>query len=123
MKPDKSMIRYMLAAILTAALAVAQNSHDAALKNLKFRNIGPATVYVAALGDLWGPNKERGVYKSTDGGATWTQTLAINENTGASDIAIDPQSPNILYAAAYERRRTVFGYNGGGPDGGLYRST
>ena len=83
----------------------------------------PDIVYVAALGDLWGPNKERGVYKSTDGGATWTQTLAINENTGASDIAIDPQSPNILYAAAYERRRTVFGYNGGGPDGGIYRST
>src|ERR1039457_692972 len=82
----------------------------------------PDIVYVAALGDLWGPNKERGVYKSTDGGATWTQTLAINENTGVSDIAIDPQSPNILYAAAYARRRTVFGYNGGGPDAGLYRS-
>src|SRR5271165_717895 len=50
----------------------------------------PDTVYVAALGDLWGPNKERGVFKSTDGGATWTLTLAINENTGVSDIAIDP---------------------------------
>jgi photosystem II stability/assembly factor-like uncharacterized protein len=82
----------------------------------------PDIVYVAALGDLWGPNKERGVYKSTDGGATWNLTLAINENTGVSDIAIDPASPNILYAAAYQRRRTVFGYNGGGPDGGLYRS-
>ena len=82
----------------------------------------PDIVYVAALGDLWGPNKERGVYKSTDGGANWTQTLAINENTGVSDIAIDPESPNILYAAAYTRRRTVFGYNGGGPDAGLYRS-
>jgi photosystem II stability/assembly factor-like uncharacterized protein len=72
---------------------------------------------------LWGPNKERGVYRSTDGGATWTQTLLINEDTGVSDIAIDLQSPNILYAAAYQRRRTVFGYNGGGPGGGLYRST
>jgi photosystem II stability/assembly factor-like uncharacterized protein len=81
----------------------------------------PDIVYVAALGDLWGPNKERGVYKSTDGGATWTQTLAINENTGVSDIAIDPPSPNILYAAAYERRRTVFRSNGAGPDAGLYR--
>ena len=69
----------------------------------------PDIVYVAALGDLWGPNKERGVYKSTDGGATWALTLAINENTGVSDIAIDPASPNILYAAAYQRRRTVFG--------------
>jgi len=68
----------------------------------------PNIVYVAALGDLWGPNKERGVYRSTDGGATWTLTLAINEDTGVSDIAIDPQSPNIFYAAAYQRRRTVF---------------
>jgi photosystem II stability/assembly factor-like uncharacterized protein len=83
----------------------------------------PDTVYVAALGDLWGPNKERGVFMSKDGGATWNQTLIINEDTGVSDIAIDPQSPNIVYAAAYERRRTVFGYNGGGPGGGIYRST
>jgi len=82
----------------------------------------PNIVYVAALGDLWGPNKERGVYRSTDGGATWTLTLAINEDTGVSDIAIDPQSPNIFYAAAYQRRRTVFGYNGGGPHSGIYRS-
>ncbi|MBZ5603606.1 MAG: hypothetical protein LAO79_15000 [Acidobacteriia bacterium] len=83
----------------------------------------PNTVYVAALGDLWGPNKERGVYKSTDGGATWTQTLFVNEDTGVADIAIDPHSPNILYATAYQHRRTVFGYNGGGPGSGVYRST
>jgi photosystem II stability/assembly factor-like uncharacterized protein len=83
----------------------------------------PNTVYVAAQGDLWGPNKERGVYKSTDGGATWTQTLFVNEDTGANDIAIDPQSPNILYATMYQRRRTVFGFYGGGPGSGIYRST
>jgi hypothetical protein len=83
----------------------------------------PNIVYVAALGDLWGPNKERGVFMSTDGGAHWTQSLTINEDTGVSDIAIDTQSPNILYATAYQRRRTVFGYNGGGPGSGLYRST
>ncbi len=83
----------------------------------------PNIVYVAALGDLWGPNKERGVYRSLDGGASWSQTLAIDADTGVSDIAIDPQSPNILYAAAYQRRRTVFGFNGGGPGSGLYRST
>jgi photosystem II stability/assembly factor-like uncharacterized protein len=82
----------------------------------------PNTVYVAAQGDLWGPNKERGVYKSTDGGATWTQTLYVNEDTGANDIAIDPQSPNILYATMYQRRRTAFGFNGGGPGSGIYRS-
>ncbi len=83
----------------------------------------PNTLWVAAQGDLWGPNKERGVYKSTDGGATWTQTLFVNEDTGANDIAIDPQSPNILYATMYQRRRTVFGFYGGGPGSGLYRST
>jgi len=83
----------------------------------------PNTVYVAAQGDLWGPSKDRGVYRSTDGGAHWTQVLFIDENTGANDIAIDPQSPNILYATAYERRRTVFGFNGGGPHSGVYRST
>jgi photosystem II stability/assembly factor-like uncharacterized protein len=83
----------------------------------------PDIVYVAAQGDLWGPNKERGVYKSTDGGATWTLTLFVNEDTGANDIAIDPQSPNILYASAYQRRRTVFGFSGGGPGAALYRST
>ena len=83
----------------------------------------PDIVYVAAQGDLWGPNKERGVYMSTDGGAHWELTLSVNEDTGANDIAIDPQSPNILYATMYQRRRTVFGYNGGGPGSGIYRST
>jgi photosystem II stability/assembly factor-like uncharacterized protein len=83
----------------------------------------PNIVYVAALGDLWGPNVQRGVFYSSDGGATWWQTLAIDADTGASDIAIDSESPNILYATAYQRRRTVFGYNGGGPQSGLYRST
>src|SRR5580700_3088360 len=53
----------------------------------------PNIVYVAANGDLWGPNKERGVFKSTDGGANWTQPLTINDDTGVTDIAIDPQSP------------------------------
>ena len=75
-------------------------------------------VYVAALGDLWGPNADRGVFMSTDGGATWNKTLYIDDDTGISDIAIDPESPNVLYAAAYTRRRTVYGYNGGGPKGG-----
>jgi photosystem II stability/assembly factor-like uncharacterized protein len=83
----------------------------------------PDIVYVAALGDLWGPNADRGVFMSTDGGATWDKTLYIDDDTGVSDIAIDHESPNILYAAAYTRRRTVFGYNGGGPKGGIYRST
>ncbi|MBI1745488.1 MAG: hypothetical protein HYR55_02745 [Acidobacteria bacterium] len=82
----------------------------------------PNTVYVAAAGHLWGPNKERGVFKSSDGGQTWRNVFFINEDTGAIDAAMDPQSPNTLYAAMYQRRRTVFGFNGGGPGSGLYKT-
>jgi photosystem II stability/assembly factor-like uncharacterized protein len=82
----------------------------------------PDVVYVAALGHLWGPNPERGVYKTTDGGKTWSQVLKINDDTGVSDIAMDPQSPDILYAAAYERRRTPYGFNGGGTNSAIYKT-
>jgi photosystem II stability/assembly factor-like uncharacterized protein len=83
----------------------------------------PEVVYAAALGHLWGPNAERGVYKTTDGGKTWNQVLKINDDTGVSDIAMDPESPDTLYAAAYERRRTPFGFNGGGPGSAIYKTT
>jgi photosystem II stability/assembly factor-like uncharacterized protein len=82
----------------------------------------PDIVYVAALGHLWGPNADRGVYKSIDGGKNWQKVLYLNEDTGASDIAIDLQSPNTLYVAMYQRRRTQFGFNGGGPHSGLYKT-
>jgi photosystem II stability/assembly factor-like uncharacterized protein len=82
----------------------------------------PDVVYVAALGHLWGPNPDRGVYKTTDAGKTWTPVLKINEDTGVSDIAMDPQSPDILYAAAYERRRTPYGFNGGGSGSAIYKT-
>ena len=83
----------------------------------------PNTVYVAAAGRLWGSSKERGVYKTTDGGKTWQNVLFINEDTGVNDIAMDPSSPNTLIAGAYQRRRTVFGFSGSGPGGGLYKTT
>src|SRR5438445_271511 len=83
----------------------------------------PDVVYVAALGRLWGPNPERGVYKTADGGKTWSHVLKINDDTGVGDIAMDPESPDTLYAAAYERRRTPFGFNGGGPDSAIYKTT
>lgn len=83
----------------------------------------PDIVYVAALGHLWGPNRERGLYRTRDGGKTWEKVLYISENTGCVDVAMDPQSPNTLYAAAYQRRRRGWGFNGGGPESGVYKTT
>jgi photosystem II stability/assembly factor-like uncharacterized protein len=83
----------------------------------------PDVVYVAAAGHLWGANKERGLYKTTDGGKTWINTKFINEDTGFIDLALDPEDPKTLYAAAYQRRRTPFGFQGGGPYGGLYKTS
>jgi photosystem II stability/assembly factor-like uncharacterized protein len=83
----------------------------------------PDVLYVAALGHLWGPNPERGVYKTTDGGKTWAQALKINDDIGVSDIAMDPESPDTLYAAAYQRRRAPYGFNGGGAGSAIYKTT
>ena len=80
-------------------------------------------VYVAAMGHLWGPNEERGLYRSRDGGATWTPILQVDENTGAVDVALDPADPNIVYAATYQRERRPWGFHGGGPGSALLRST
>ncbi len=82
----------------------------------------PNTVFVAAMGHLWGPNEERGLYRTTDGGASWTRVLYADENTGVVDVAIDPADPSIMYAATYQRRRRPYGFHGGGPGGGLYKS-
>lgn len=81
------------------------------------------TVWVAAYGPVWSKGGERGVYKSTDGGTSWKQTLFISENTGIAEIAIDPENPDILYASAHQRRRREWTYIGGGPESGLYKST
>ncbi|MGE3277066.1 MAG: glycosyl hydrolase [Vicinamibacterales bacterium] len=83
----------------------------------------PDVVYVAALGHLWGPNVERGLFKTTDGGRTWTNTKFIDEDTGFTDVVMDPSNPSVLYAAAYQRRRTPWGFSGGGPGSGLYKTT
>jgi photosystem II stability/assembly factor-like uncharacterized protein len=83
----------------------------------------PDIVYVAVLGRLWGPNKERGLFRTTDGGRTWVNTRFIDEDTGFVDVAIDPENPSTLYAAAYQRRRTAYGFSGGGPESGLYKTT
>jgi len=80
-------------------------------------------VYVAAIGPLWSAGGDRGVYKTTDGGMTWDTVLTIDEHTGVTDIVMDPRDPDVLYAAAYQRRRHVFTYVGGGPGSGMYKTT
>jgi len=80
-------------------------------------------IYVAAQGPLWGPGGDRGVYKSIDGGKSWKKSLYISENTGASDLAQDPQDPDVLYATTYQRRRHVFTLIDGGPESAIYKST
>ncbi len=83
-------------------------------------------VVVAALGHIFGPNPERGIYRSTDGGKTWVHALAINDDTGAVDLAADPTNPNLLYAAAWQMRgRPWLSYfePPAGPGSAIYRST
>ncbi len=81
----------------------------------------PDTVFAAALGHLWGPNPERGLYRTRDGGQSWEKILFINDDTGVVDVAMEGNG-RILYAAAYQRRRRGWGFVGGGPHSGLYRS-
>lgn len=80
-------------------------------------------VFVAAMGHLWGPNEERGLYKSTDGGASWRRVLFVDSLTGVVDVAIDPRDPRTMFAASYQRMRKAFGFHGGGPGSALYKST
>ena len=84
--------------------------------------IDPNIVYVAALGHLFGPNPERGLYKSIDGGKNWKLAKFIDNDTGFVDVAIDPVNPKVLYAASHQRRRTWWGTNGGGAGSGLWKS-
>jgi photosystem II stability/assembly factor-like uncharacterized protein len=79
-------------------------------------------VYVAAQGPLWAPGGDRGVYKTTDGGTTWAAVLTISENTGVSEVLMDPRYPDLLYAAAYQRRRHVWTLIDGGPESAIYKS-
>ncbi|MBW3469459.1 glycosyl hydrolase [Arthrospiribacter ruber] len=80
-------------------------------------------VYVAAEGPLWSSGGERGLYKTNDGGENWNLVLEIDENTGVADAEFDPSDPDVIYAAAYERRRKTWAFLAGGPNSGIYKST
>jgi photosystem II stability/assembly factor-like uncharacterized protein len=80
-------------------------------------------VYVAAQGPLWGPGGDRGLFKTTDNGKTWKSILNISDNTGVTDVIVDPQNPETLYCASYQRRRHMFTLIDGGPESAIYKST
>jgi photosystem II stability/assembly factor-like uncharacterized protein len=82
----------------------------------------PSVVYAAAEGPLWSPGGERGLYKSVDGGKTWIPSLVISKDTGVASAELDPSNPDIVYAAAYQRRRSVAAFIGGGPESAIYKS-
>jgi photosystem II stability/assembly factor-like uncharacterized protein len=83
----------------------------------------PNVAYVAAVGNLWKANAERGLFKTIDAGKSWTKILYVDTLTGATDLVMDPRDPNVLYAATYQRLRAAFGFNGGGPGAAIYKST
>lgn len=83
----------------------------------------PNTVYVAAYGPVWSDGGERGVYKSTDGGDTWTPVKTVSAYTGCNNLVMDPRDPKVLYAAFHQRQRKVFTYVGGGPESAVYKTT
>ncbi|HUO33520.1 MAG TPA: hypothetical protein VMU43_00870 [Candidatus Acidoferrum sp.] len=83
----------------------------------------PNTVFVAALGHAYGSNEERGIFRTTDGGATWQKVLYVDDKTGGIDVVFDPNNPNTLFAAMWQAVRTPWSLSSGGPGSGLYRST
>lgn len=82
----------------------------------------PDVAWVAALGNLWAPSADRGVFRTRDGGRSWEKVLFVDTLTGAVDLALDACDPNTLYAATYQRLRRAWGFNGGGPGSGIWRS-
>jgi photosystem II stability/assembly factor-like uncharacterized protein len=83
----------------------------------------PDLVYVGVQGQIWGPSEERGVYRSKDGGATWEQVLQVDDETGATDLSMDPSNPRIIYAAMWEHGRKPWFIKSGGTAGGIFKTT
>src|SRR5688572_23171710 len=93
------------------------------VSKIRVHPTNPDLVYAAVLGHAYGPNPERGVFRSRDGGKTWQQVLFRNNETGAIDLSIDPKNPDVLYAALWQVYRTPHSMESGGPGSGLFKST
>ncbi|MCA1649990.1 MAG: glycosyl hydrolase, partial [Acidobacteria bacterium] len=94
-----------------------------AIARIRVHPTNPDVVYVAALGHPYGPSPERGVFKSVDGGKSWTRTLFRDEKTGAVDLSVDPKNPDVIYASLWEVFRTPHSLSSGGPGSGLFKTT
>lgn len=102
-------------------LGLAKTRH---ISSIRINPKNKDTLYVGALGDLWGPSEDRGVYKSTDGGKNWNKVLAgANNMTGCIELLMDPRNPDVLMAAMWEKSRTAYSFASGGPGSGLFKST
>jgi photosystem II stability/assembly factor-like uncharacterized protein len=93
------------------------------ISRIRVHPANPDIAYVAVQGGIWGPSPERGIYRTTDGGASWSQVLKVSNTTGASDLAMDPGNPRILYAAMWNHGRNPWFVHSGGEDGGIFKST
>ena len=93
------------------------------ISNVIVNPTNPDIVYVGAVGHVWGPNTERGVFKTSDGGKTWQKVLYVNDKTGTSDLIMVPGNPMVLFAGMWEMQRHPWYFDDGGPDGGVFRST
>ncbi len=100
-------------------LGLADTRH---ISRVRIHPSNPDIVYVAALGHAFGPNDQRGVFRSVDGGKNWEQTLFVSENAGAADLSMDPTNPRVLFASIWQARRNFWNLSSGGPDSGLWRT-
>ncbi len=98
-------------------------SRSMVISRIRVHPGNPDIVYAAALGDPYGPNQERGIFKSADGGKTWDSVLFRNNQTGAADLSMDPKNPDVLYAGFWEVVRTPHSLSSGGPGSGLFKTT
>ena len=93
------------------------------IANIRIHPRDPDIAWVGVQGQIWGPNEERGVFRTRDGGATWEHVLKVGPRTGASDLRLDPSNPRVLYAAMWNHGRTPWFIHSGGADGGIFKST
>ncbi len=93
------------------------------ISRIKIHPQNPDIAFIAVQGQIWGPNEQRGIFRTVDGGKSWKQVLKVSENTGASDLAMDPANPRILYAAMWNHGRKPWYIHSGGTDGGIFKST